>query len=83
MVRYAESEEEKALLTAVWMNDVKKLTSLLQKGVCPNLCDDEVCCFHEREMIFAQVRRIKSFLGGGRCEFLSPNFGCDEVKWLC
>ena len=38
--REANTHDERALLTAAREKDVKTLTSLLQKGVCPNV---QVC----------------------------------------
>ena len=37
--RMANTDDERALLTAADKKDVKTLTSLLQKGVCPNVHD--------------------------------------------
>ena len=37
--RMANTDDERALCTAAAMKDVKTLTSLLQKGVCPNVHD--------------------------------------------
>ena len=41
-MRKANTDDERALLTAARKKDVKTLTSLLQKGVCPNVYDN-VC----------------------------------------
>ena len=38
-VREANTDDERALYTAAAMKDAKTLTSLLEKGVCPNICD--------------------------------------------
>ena len=40
--RKANTDDERALLTAA-RKDVETLTSLLEKGVCPNVYDGNVC----------------------------------------
>ena len=56
--REANTDNERALLTSAWKKDVETLTSLLQKGVCPNVYHELVCwhgkkrereCKEERE----------------------------------
>ena len=42
-MRKANTDNERTLLMAAREMDVKTLTSLLQKGVCPNVYDKEVC----------------------------------------
>ena len=44
--REANTHDERALLTAAEKKDVKTLTSLLQKGVCPNV---NGVCRHEKK----------------------------------
>ena len=41
--RVANTDDEKALFTAAIRKDVETLTSLLQKGVYPNVYDGTVC----------------------------------------
>ena len=41
--REANTCNERALLAAAKKEDVETLTSLLQKGVCPNVFDGKVC----------------------------------------
>ena len=41
--REANTDDERALCTAAEKKDVMTLTSLLQKGVCPNVYDGNVC----------------------------------------
>ena len=46
--REANTDDERALLTAVREKEVETLKSLLQKGVCPNVYDN-VCDIKRRE----------------------------------
>ena len=39
-MRKAITDDEKALLTVAGEEEVKTLTSLLEKGVCPNVYDE-------------------------------------------
>ena len=43
--REANTDDERALCTAAMNEDVETLTSLLQKGVCPNVH----VCLHEKK----------------------------------
>ena len=57
--REANIDDERALLTAAGEKDVKTLTSLLQKGVCPNVYDSRVFYNEKRERENVKKRERK------------------------
>ena len=89
-VRKTQTKDERALLKASKEKDVERLTSLLQKGVCPNVYDVKVCRHEKKKMIESEEERKRESLAhflsssliltffSGLGKFLPPVFGCGD-----